>query len=289
MKQSRSEFLQIRGLRYHLRSWGPSTGRPVFVLHGWLDVSATWQHVADALPDWRILAPDWRGFGLTDWSPDTYWFPDYVADLDAIVRHYGTTEPVDVIGHSMGSQVASLFAGARPDLVRKLVCLDGFYVPNMEAKLAPGRMREWLDKLQAEPRDLTYPSFEELAARIAKKHPRLSAERALFVARCWGEELGEERIRLCADPRHRQHGPMLYRAEESQEIWRQVSCPVLALDAETSYLSPWLPAKERKKRLACFKNLTHKQVPECGHMMHFDAPVATAQAIAAFLDDSADD
>jgi hypothetical protein len=32
--------------------------------------------------------PDWRGFGLSEWNNDVYWFPDYIADLDALLLHY---------------------------------------------------------------------------------------------------------------------------------------------------------------------------------------------------------
>ena len=53
------------------------------LLHGWMDVSASFQFLVDALSDdWHVLAPDWRGFGLSEWPQDGYWFADYVADLD---------------------------------------------------------------------------------------------------------------------------------------------------------------------------------------------------------------
>src|SRR5258708_32459926 len=64
MKQSHSSYLEIRGLRYHVRSWGPPEVPPVIFLHGWMDASASFQFVADALKaERRILAPDWRGEG----------------------------------------------------------------------------------------------------------------------------------------------------------------------------------------------------------------------------------
>ena len=48
------------------------------LLHGWMDVSASFQFLVDALrPDWDVHAPDWRGYGLSQWSgADSYWFPD---------------------------------------------------------------------------------------------------------------------------------------------------------------------------------------------------------------------
>ncbi len=57
------------------------------MLHGWMDVSASFQFVVDASPaDWRVVAPDWRGYGLTERArADCYWFPDYLADLERVL------------------------------------------------------------------------------------------------------------------------------------------------------------------------------------------------------------
>lgn len=121
MKASRSEFLAVRGRRYHLRIWGEDDAPTLVVLHGWGDVSASFQFVVDELPgNWRVVAPDWRGFGLTQWNDGPYWFPDYLADLDALLEHYSPNEPARIVGHSMGAIVASLYAGVRPERIARL-------------------------------------------------------------------------------------------------------------------------------------------------------------------------
>ncbi|HUR41684.1 MAG TPA: alpha/beta fold hydrolase, partial [Verrucomicrobiae bacterium] len=192
--QSRSEFIRVRELRYHLRRWGDPAAPLVLMLHGFLDVSATWQPVAEGLlPKFQVLSPDFRGFGHTQWPEDGYWFQDYVGDLQFIVDHYAPDAPILLVGHSMGAQIASLYAGLKPERVKKLVCLDGLFLPNMEAKLAPKRFRRWLDELKDLPSQKSYASFTELAGRIRKQHPDLSPERAEFVARCWGREDGHGR------------------------------------------------------------------------------------------------
>src|SRR5262245_49556059 len=101
MKKSESLFLDIRGLRYHCRCWGDPTAPKLVLLHGWMDVSASFQFLVDALRgEWRAIAPDWRGYGLSDWSgADSYWFPDYLADLDVLLRELAPSEPVVLIGH----------------------------------------------------------------------------------------------------------------------------------------------------------------------------------------------
>src|SRR3954454_866662 len=95
MKPSQSEFIIIRGLRYHVRTWGDARRPTLFMLHGWMDVSASFQFLVDALgADWHVIAPDWRGFGLSDRSRDgVYWFPDYFADLEALLSRFHAGRP----------------------------------------------------------------------------------------------------------------------------------------------------------------------------------------------------
>jgi pimeloyl-ACP methyl ester carboxylesterase len=281
---SRSEFLHIRGLRCHVRRWGDPAKPQLFITHGWLDVSATFQPLVEPLLGrWQVLMPDWRGFGYSEWPQDGYWFPDYVADLEGVLDHYSPAEPVLLAGHSMGAQAVALYAGARPQRVRKLVCLDGIGLPDMALERAPKKLRRWLDDLKQLPGVKTYASFEQLAERVRSKHTRLTPEHALFIARCWGQEDAYGRIRLCADPKHILAGPQLYRAAEAEEIWKQVTAPTLFIDAAESNVA--LPAEERIRRRACFRDQRVVVIPDAGHMLHFDAPEATAREIAAFMAD----
>ncbi len=284
MTQSRSEYVRVRDLRYHVRRWGDPAAPKVFLLHGFLDVSATWQPVAEGLlPKFQVLCPDFRGFGNTEWPADGYWFQDYVGDVEALVDHYSPTEPILLVGHSMGAQVASLYAGLRPACVKKLACLDGLFLPDMEARLAPKRFRRWLDELKDLPKQKTYASFDELAERIRKQHPDLVAERAGFVARCWGREDGHGRISLCADPKHRLSGPGLYRNEESLAIWREITAPTLFVDGGLSPFRNAITPEETARRRACFRDQRAVVVERGSHMLHFSAPQETARAIVEFL------
>src|SRR6266702_3528352 len=105
MKPSESVYVPVRGLRYHCRCWGDARAPKLFMLHGWMDVSASFQFVVDALRgEWRVIAPDWRGFGLSEWAKgDGYWFPDYFADLDRLLGHFQPAAPAVLVGHSMAA------------------------------------------------------------------------------------------------------------------------------------------------------------------------------------------
>lgn len=279
-----SEYLSVRGLRLHVRCWGAPTAPKLFLLHGFLDCSATWSDVGEALASrYRVLALDQRGFGESEWTNDNYWFADYVADLDEVVRQLSPGEPLRLVGHSMGAQVVSLYSGLRPDRVSQLVILDGLFLPDMEAALAPKRLRAWLEELADPPRQKFYASFEELAQRVKRQHPQLSDERALFVARGWGRVEADGRISLAADPAHRMRGPTLYRLAESMAVWREVAAETLFVQAGKTQFGSLASEEEMERRRACFRNHRTAAVPDAGHMLHFDQPQATARIILDFL------
>lgn len=284
MIESTSEFIPIRGLRYHVRRWG-EPGKPMlFLAHGMLDASETFSlMVQPLLPQFQVLCPDWRGLGLSEWPQDGYFFPDYVADLEAVIDHYAPAQAIALAGHSMGAQAASLYAGLRPERVSKFICLDGLFLPDMAATLATKRFRKWLDELRELPAAQHYASFDELAARVRKRHPQLPAERALFVARCWGRLHDDNRVHLLADPKHRLSGPGLYRAAESEEIWKQITAQTLFIDGADSFFVKIIPQEEKLRRRECFKQHQELVIAGAGHMLHFDAPEETGRAIAAFL------
>lgn len=267
-----------------MRRWGSPDTPALFLLHGWLDVSATFHDlVVPLLPDWQVLAPDWRGFGLSEWPADGYWFADYLGDLEALLDHYAPGGAVRLIGHSMGAQVASLYAGLRPGRVERLALLDGLFSPDQPPALAPKHQRQWLDQLRDTPRDQHYAGYPQLAERIRRLHPRLSAERALFVAHGWGYERPDGRIGLRADPKHRRIFPTLYRAAESKAIWSEVSAATLFIDGGQSELRGMISAAERAERLACFRNRQETVIEDCAHMLHFEAPEQTAALLRPFF------
>lgn len=286
MKASESHFLDIRGLRYHVRRW-PQPGAPkVFLLHGWMDVSASFQFLVDALEHpWDVYAPDWRGYGLTQWGKsDCYWFPDYLADLDKLLDHFSFAS-VNLVGHSLGGNVATMYAGVRARRVAKLVNLEGFGLSPTQADEAPKRYARWLDELREPPRHRPYKDFDELAARLRKSNPRLSAERAAFLARHWGRDAGKEGVILRGDPAHKIVNPVLYRYEEVRACWQQVTAPVLWVDgAESDTLQRLrLGEEQHAERRAALRNLRHETVRGAGHMLHHDQPEAVARLIEEFL------
>lgn len=288
---STSRFENVRGLRYHLRCWpaeSSSEARTVFLLHGWMDMSASFQFVVDLLPPhWNLIAPDWRGFGLTQRpQADCYWFPDYLADLDHLLDLIVPDgSAVDLVGHSMGANVAVLYAGTRPERVRRLVNLDGVGMRGSEPEEAPQRYREWLDQIRDGARPLRdYESVEAVAQRLMKNDPRLPADRARFLAQHWAEPTAVGRFVPAGDPVHRLVNPVLYRRDEVLAVWSCIRARVLWVLADEGHAQrEHVKDPSYEQRLAHIASLRRATVQRAGHMLHHDRPDAVAELVKEFL------
>jgi len=287
MRPSESLFLDIRGLRYHVRRWKGKAEKKIFLLHGWMDVSASFQFLVDAMAaDWDVYAPDWRGYGLTAWSgSDNYWFPDYLGDLEALLERIQPEAPVNLVGHSLGGNVGGLYAGIRPERIARFVNLEGFGMPLTRPDQAPKRYARWMDELRENHGWRPYADYAALADRLQKNNPRLNRERADFLARHWGKEAEQGGVILRSDPAHKLVNATLYRLDEARACWERVTAPVLWVDAaesETITRMKLTPADLAERR-AAFKNLHYQTVANAGHMLHHDQPEEVAKLIEAFL------
>ena len=290
MTPSRSELITVRGLRCHVRHWGREGAPKIFMVHGLMDVAASFQFVVDSLQgDWHVIAPDWRGFGLSERTQsDTYWFPDYVADLDLMLEHFSPGEAVNLLGHSMGGNVASLYAGVRPERVRRLVNLEGFGLPMTTPDQAPRRYAKWLDELREPPTLRSYPSREAVAARLQKTNPRLLDARAAYLAQHWAAPNADGAFEILGDPAHKKPSPLLYQVEEVLACWKQISAPVLWVEAEDTNMWQGMGPKpeariEIDRRLAHLADVRPHMLADAGHMLHHDQPEALARMLEQFL------
>ena len=299
-RPSRSEFIPIRSIRYHVRQWGqPLPGQPPLVLlHGWMDVAASYQFMVDALAqDRHIIAPDWRGFGQTgSGGADSFWFPDYLADLDFLLNHYAPGQAVDLVGHSMGGHVAMLFAGVRPERVRRLVNLEGFGMPATRASQAPSRLAQWMDGLhslhQHEMRLKTYPDLRGVAQRLVKTNPRLPQDKAERLAQPWSaptiQDHGTRPWQILGDPAHKLRNPQLFRVDEALAVYQRITAPTLSVEASDDSLVRWgqgYTLDEYHERLQSVPHARVAVVQDAGHMLHHDQPEALARLIEGFLAD----
>lgn len=292
-RPSTSRFVNVRGLRYHLRCWGEPTEDgppPLLMLHGWMDVSASFQFMVDAMAEGRaLIAPDWRGFGLTERpATDTYWFADYLGDLDRLIDAVLPDRRIDLLGHSMGGNAAMLYAGLRPERIRKLVNLEGFGMPRTQPADAPRRLLQWLDELRTPPMLASYETADGVVRRLMKNNPRLPADKAAWLAGHWSAPQADGRWHLQADAAHKGVSPVLHQVEESLLLWQRIEAPVLWVDGALTDLATFWGSRysreEFEARLATLRApVTRARLPASGHMLHHDEPEALAAQIERFL------
>jgi pimeloyl-ACP methyl ester carboxylesterase len=276
-------------MRLHVRHWGDAADPALFMLHGWMDTSITFQFVVDAFKrNWHIIAPDWRGFGHSDWSASGYWFPDYLGDLDALLHHFSPDKPVYLLGQSMGGNVANVYAGVHPDRVSKLVSLEGYGTMRAHVDSAPDRYAQWLSALQKSYRIKAYASLDEIRRRVKRNNPRLTEERADFIARHWAKQNEKGEWFILADPLHRRINPVMSRMDELLACWSRITAPTLWLDGEWSLLGyrmgdDALAREEIKRRASVIRNVRVVTVKAAGHMIQHDQPDKVAELVESFL------
>ena len=266
-----------------------------------MDVAASYQFMVDAFPDAfaadrRIIAPDWRGFGQTPSSPaggqaDSYWFADYLADLDFLLDHYAPGQAVDLVGHSMGGNVAMLYAGVRPARIRKLVNLEGFGLAASQPSQAADHYAQWMDELKSLQRgELDLKSYNEVggvARRLMRTNPRLSPDKADWLANHWARPDADGKWRILGEPAHKVPSAQLYRVDETLAIYQRISAPTLAVEASDDSIALWWKGRfsldEYHERLKQVPDARVAVIQDAGHMLHHDQPGKLAQLIADFL------
>jgi pimeloyl-ACP methyl ester carboxylesterase len=299
LRPARVQRVQARGFEHQVRVWGQPKAAvaPLVLLHGWMDVSASYQFVVDAMQaDRFILAPDWRGYGDTPSGPgavDAYWFADYLADLDFLLDALAGDQAVDLVGHSLGGHVAMMYSGVRPTRIRRLVNLEGFGMPRNEPSQSPTRLAKWMDELKAFHRGemalKSYDSADGVARRLMKNNPRLKPELADWLAQHWAAPNASGRWRILGDAAHKVINAQLSRVEETLAHYARITAPTLVVVADHSHeqFNTWWQGRysleEFGERLKSVPNLERATVTDAGHMLHHDQPAQVARLIESFF------
>ncbi|MEY4266154.1 MAG: hypothetical protein RIS90_689 [Pseudomonadota bacterium] len=294
-RPSRSEFVPIRQLQYHVRLWGePAPGKvPLVMVHGWMDVAASFQFMVDAFSQAHyVIAPDWRGFGLTGGGgADSYWHPDYLADLEFLLDHYAPGHAVNLVGHSMGGGVAMQYAGIRPQRVRRLVNLEGFGMPATTPDQAADRFGRWIDELKQLHRgELALRAYTEpagVARRLMKTNPRLGQDKADWLAQHWAQKNEAGEWQILGEPAHKLPNAYLYRVDEVRAIHSRITMPTLMVEAADERFETWWKGRytlaEHHERMRAIPQVQIVRIEEAGHMMHHDQPERLAALIEGFI------
>lgn len=255
---------------------GPSRGAPrpsVLLLHGLMGRAANWAATARWLSlRYRVVAFDQRGHGGSDKPDGPYTRDAYVGDTEVVIESLGLA-PVILVGHSMGALTAWQCAARRPDAVRGVVVCD------MRATALGGAtQQEWRDWYASWP--LPFDSPDAVRRWFAEDDPTLDGPRPArgdFYA-----ELMERRPDgywpvFSFDHMLRSREPWVQDAH--WEELTQVRCPALVvrgLDGE-------LGRAEAQEMIRVLPHGAYAEVPDAGHLVHYERPDGLRAAVEPFL------
>jgi len=268
-----SQFYYSHRLKLHFWDWGKN-GKPNLILvHGGMDHARSWDRIAAAfLDDFRVLAPDLRGHGDSNWAPGAmYSIAEYVLDLSALADIVGGF-PIYFIGHSLGAAIVLQYAGVYPDRVRKVVAIEGIAPPpGIETpKPAHERLREWIESMRDYEKRVPhrYPSLEAAYERMHKANPFLSDDMARHLTLFGSNWNADGTLIWKFDNFVRAISPYGFNMDDARETWRQIQCPVLLFRG----LDSWTEDPYKEGRIRAIPDHRLVNVPKAGHWLHHDQP-----------------
>jgi pimeloyl-ACP methyl ester carboxylesterase len=184
-----------------------------------------------------------------------------------------------------------MYAGSRPERIRRLVNLEGFGLPATRAAQAPSRMTQWLDEVKAQRTGdkalKPYADAAGVAARLMKTNRRLGQAQADWLAQHWARLGPDGQWRILGDAAHKVINPYLFHVEEALAMYQRISAPVLAVEASEDSLTQWWKGlytlAEFHERLKSVPHLEKATLQDAGHMLHHDQPLALAGILEKFL------
>jgi pimeloyl-ACP methyl ester carboxylesterase len=268
-----SRTFASQGLKLHYLDWGDPAGPLILLLHGSRDHARSWDWTARALvrDGWRVVAPDLRGHGDSDWSPDGAYIVSYnVLDLADLIDHLGAPQ-LTLVGHSFGGVICARYTAMFPERVRKLVIVDGmgpgpgvFRAWERQGSIA--RSREWVARRRTvgDRPPLVFATVEDALARMAAGNLHLTPEQA--------EHLGRHAVRRTdggwtwkSDPLVLVFPPEDFAAEASG-VWSGIACPTLIFWGAKSYLANPL-ADGRVEQIPQARTVVYD---DAGHWLHHE-------------------
>ncbi len=272
------------GLDLHILEWGDPSAPPLLVCHGMWDHARSFAVLAPLLAQrFHVLALDARGHGDSSWAHAYTWVAD-LHDIITVLRSLG--RPAYLLGHSKGGGQVTDAACVAPELILKLVNIDGFGPPPMPNPYAraPGELARFLDLRRGIARRETwrpYPNLDELVERRRAQNPRLSREWLLYFSFHGARETADG-WRWKSDP-HMGHGYGPWRPEWIAVRYSTLRTPMLAIvGSEEDTWGP-LPETVLEERLSRVRDVERRTIAGAGHFVHIEKPVETARLVLDFL------
>lgn len=263
--EPRHQFVSIDGLRLHFLDYGGS-GPPILLLHGVLGQAWMWRGVAPALtPFGRVVAPDFRGYGDSQWSArQAYRTVDHAEDIRAICRELGWTT-ARVVGFSWGALVGLALSQLAPGLIDRLVMID----------IGPSSTRTHAD---IPPVRMDVAEHEQAVAAEHMGAPGATEDMAETMAKFGWRPGPEGRLERKHDPFFTVQWPFL--TEDWWPALEQFEAPLLIVRAADSVVCSAQIADEMRRRA---QHAQLVEVAETGHLIPLVQPERLADELRDFL------
>jgi acyl transferase domain-containing protein/acyl-CoA synthetase (AMP-forming)/AMP-acid ligase II/pimeloyl-ACP methyl ester carboxylesterase/acyl carrier protein len=281
LEQQMSEhFIDVRGLKVCLCSWGPQSGPLVFCLHGILEQGASWLEVAVRLAQkgYRVVAPDLRGHGRSDRADKggSYNLLDFLSDLDAIAREL-TNKPFTLVGHSLGSVIAAIFASIRPQKVKNLILVETVLPSETNEEDTAEQLANQLDYLASVSEHPVFPNVAAAAERLRLATPALSESLALKLADRITEPC-EGGVRWCWSPLLKTRAGISFSGIGKSKylgLLRRIKAPITLIYGDRSDFNREEDLQQQQEAMPDAKRVTLAG----GHNLHLETPSALAEII----------
>lgn len=267
-----SRFVDVGGVRAHVREQGDPDGIPMVLIHGSMGSLHMWEGWARELgAKARLISVDLPGHGLTGaWPRDEYTIEAYADFVEVLVDTLNLDRFV-LVGHSIGGAVAWTFAATRPDRVSQLILIDSAGYPRAAGDVP---LRTRLARM---------PVIGDIG--IYFKPERLVGD-ALAESYADPAMVTPERVRRYAElqrfPGNREATLQRARSQEPLD-----PAPIRRLDVPTLILwggkDRWVPTADAFRFQTDIKGAKLEIFEALGHNPMEEDPKATAAAAAAFL------
>jgi esterase len=280
VSRPQDQVIEANGLTFHYREWGDSrTKQALILLHDFAETSAAWEDAAlDLSREYRVIAPDQRGYGRTDRAADRdYTRASQVEDLAAIIEGLNLRSVI-LVGHGMGGANALCYAAEHPDVVTALVVIE----------VAPEVLRSGIETVR---RVITsgdeFASLDDVVDTFRRYYPYASTEQLERRARASVVATEDGAYAWAFDPVFRdatqrppEPDPGQRRLQNLWDSVEHIQCPVMIVTgSETDMITPEAIQRFHRRMMGSRRSL----IEEAGHAVPTDQPAALAQHIREFL------
>ncbi len=260
-----SRFIEGAAGRIHVRDFG-GTGPLIVALHGVTGGTFLWEGVATALQGQaRVVAMDFRGHGLSDWSGDRAYSTDaYAQDLDAVLAALDAPTPPVLMGSSWGALAAIRVAARNPSAAAALIVVD------VEPSFAASSTDVF-------PRPYKFADLDAVTAWERKANP--AAPDAALAAFSQGSV-----TQTTEGASLRRHDPFFLTnwPFRDDDLWQEVGAvqvPALVINGDRTFVR----RDVCEKMTTTFAKGSFAGVENSGHLVPLEQPERLAALIAEFI------